>query len=56
MANCLLIHSGVPLSMWHFAVNHANWILNCLPKRALGMQTPADLLGIDTNIGNIHPL
>ena len=53
--NCLLIQSGAPLSLWTFAMNHANWILNCLPKKALDMRIPHQLLRIDTNLERIRP-
>ncbi|KAJ1880838.1 hypothetical protein LPJ66_011423, partial [Kickxella alabastrina] len=39
----------------HLITVHANWVLNRLPKHALGMSTPFEKLDSNSNIANIHP-
>ncbi|KAJ1899354.1 hypothetical protein LPJ66_002160 [Kickxella alabastrina] len=53
MDNAMLLQSSV-LHLWAFAIVPANWVLNCLPKHALGMSTQLENLDSDSNIDNMH--
>ncbi|MBW0493580.1 hypothetical protein O181_033295 [Austropuccinia psidii MF-1] len=47
---CLLAQSKIPISMWNEAANHSSLILDLLPHKAIGMNSPYEVLSLNNMI------